>query len=69
MEKELVETNPRIDACCEACSETHRMVKEIHEGISKIAPMLSQVAEHPMGRMMAKQMGIPIDALNQNGNN
>lgn len=57
------------ESCCGTCEETYRMVKEIHDGISKIAPMLAQAAEHPMGKMMAKQMGIPLEALTANGNN
>lgn len=50
-------------SCCVACEETHRMVTEIHEGLSKVAELMSAMQDNPMARMMLKNMGVNVEAL------
>lgn len=64
--KDLINAMPKQDSCCLRCEDTHRMVTEIYEGISKIAPMMASLGQNPMAKVMARNMGIDLDKLNGN---
>jgi hypothetical protein len=57
-----METEPL--SCCESCLATWRMVRDINDGLAKVANVMKEAGNNPMGKMFAKQMGIPLEALN-----
>jgi hypothetical protein len=49
--------------CCEGCRETNTLVTELYESFQKVGAILGNAMENPMVRMMARNAGVPLEAL------